>query len=166
MATQAQKDQAILKAEADAFTKKKADAEAAEIAERARLQAIADDKAILDADADAKKVLADKLSTEIAKEGASEAVLEAERVALAHLKDLEDAIVTAAKQDALPKHGPDVEGQGTKARYVVTLGYPLHHPYQNKLVGQDVENAVTLKMDFWVRTQLDARLIQVAPEVE
>ena len=71
------------------------------------------------------------------------------------------AAAEVAVEAPLSTTGPDVEGAGEKAFYIVCLGYPLHHPFQNKLVPQEMEKAVELSMDFWVKTQMEAKLIQV-----
>lgn len=159
------KEQEAVQAEQDAFEQKRAEAEAVAIAEREVAQKAADAQAIAEAEAAQEKAFEDVTATENEQFAALEALDEAERVAAAHAKHLVDAEVQAQVEAALPKQGPDVEGQGDKAQYIVCLGYPLYHPFQNKLVGQDGKNPVTLKMDYWVRAQLDARLIQVAPDL-
>ena len=102
----------------------------------------------------------------IADAAAVEAAAEAGRVAKATKRIAEEGAARTEVEAALPKHGPDVEGQGERAHYCVTLGYPLYHPFQHKLVPQGAEAAIELDMDYWVKTQLDAGLIVAVAKPE
>lgn len=89
-----------------------------------------------------------------------------EEVAVAKaLADADAEIAAKAKADAdaeLPEPAKD----DSEAFYKVITGYPIYHPYQEKLVK--TEGATSLKHDLWVQAQLDAGILIVvaAPEPE
>lgn len=84
------------------------------------------------------------------------------------LADADAEIAAKAKADADAEEAaaqlmPPVVESG-EVFYKVITGYPIYHPYQEKLVK--TEGATALKHDGWVQAQLDAGILIVvaAPE--
>lgn len=90
---------------------------------------------------------------------AAKALADADAEVAAKAKADADTDTDAANAKLLEPAKDDSE-----AFYKVITGYPIYHPYQEKLVK--TEGATSLKHDGWVQAQLDAGILIVvaAPE--